>query len=263
MELGIIIAALGLVWAVGWAIFTYLKPRKEKQEKEPQPLKDRAEERPSEISLEKSNIPHLRNRNFTGREIILTDLRKALSSGKPAALTQAISGLGGIGKTQIALEYAYRHQSDYDVVWWVRAEKPETLAADYASLARARNLPEKDEQEQQIIVEAVRRWLGQNKNWLLVFDNAQAPEDIRDYLPKEPVGHILITSRHQSWRGTASPITIKKWPREESVVFLCKRTGQKDEDGANAVADALDDLPLALAQAGAASPRSRYQPEVG
>jgi hypothetical protein len=79
------------------------------------------------------NIPHGRNPNFTGRVELLDALERALASTQAAALTQAIHGLGGVGKTQLAVEYAYRHAVEYELVWWVRAEEPATLAADYAS----------------------------------------------------------------------------------------------------------------------------------
>ncbi|HKS40887.1 MAG TPA: toll/interleukin-1 receptor domain-containing protein, partial [Blastocatellia bacterium] len=107
------------------------------------------------------NIPHIRNRNFTGREEELKELRASLNAGETAALVQprAISGLGGVGKTQLAVEYAYRHGTDYDFVWWIRSEDPATLVNDYASLAAELGLPEKDEKEQHIIVEAVKKWL--------------------------------------------------------------------------------------------------------
>jgi tetratricopeptide (TPR) repeat protein len=197
------------------------------------------------------NIPHLRNPNFTGRESLLTQLRTALTSGQPAALTQAISGLGGVGKTQLAVEYAYCYVAEYDVVWWVRAEEPATLAADYAGLAGPLDLPQKDEPDQRVVVEAVRRWLGQNAGWLLVFDNAPGPAQVRDYLPQAATGHVLVTSRNPAWRGVASPLTVQVLERPESVDFLLKRTGQADEEAADALADALGDLPLALEQAGA------------
>jgi len=197
------------------------------------------------------NVPHLRNPNFTGRERLLAELRAALTSGQPAALTQAISGLGGVGKTQLAVEYAYRYAADYDVVWWVRTEEPATLAADYASLAGPLDLPQKDEPDQRVVVEAVRRWLGRNAGWLLVFDNAPGPMELRDYLPQAATGHVLITSRNPSWRGVASPLSVQVLERAESVGFLLKRTGQADEEVADALADALGDLPLALEQAGA------------
>lgn len=73
------------------------------------------------------NIPHRRNPNFTGREELLTYLRDALTSGTPAALTQSMHGLGGIGKTQLALEYTYRHKADYDIVWWVPFRRTQHL----------------------------------------------------------------------------------------------------------------------------------------
>jgi len=197
------------------------------------------------------NVPHLRNPNFTGRESLLADLRKALTSGQPAALTQAISGLGGVGKTQLAVEYAYRHAAEYDVVWWVRAEEPATLPSDYAGLAGELGLPEEDAPEQRVVVQAVRRWLGQNAGWLLVFDNAPGPAEVHDYLPQAAMGHVLITSRNPVWRGAASPLTVRVMERPESVDFLLKRTGRADEEAADALAEALGDLPLALEQAGA------------
>ena len=197
------------------------------------------------------NVPHNRNPNFTGREEHLASLKIALSSGKPAALTQAIHGLGGVGKTQLALEYAYRNVAEYDIVWWVRSEEPATLAADYASLAKALELPEKEAADQELIIKAVTQWLGQNPKWLLVFDNAKDRADVNDYLPQGKTGHVLITSRNVNWRGTATLLDVKVLVRKESVDFLLKRTGYTDREVADALADALGDLPLALEQAGA------------
>jgi len=210
-----------------------------------EPLKQ--EKPPGKIS----NIPHPHNPNFTGRVDLFDCLSEALASGERAAFTQtsAITGLGGVGKTQLALEYSYRHADDYQVVWWVRSEEPATLAADYAGLALRLDLPEKGTQDQRVTVEAVRRWLEQNGGWLLVFDNAQAPESLGEYLPKTGKGHVIITSRNPNWGGTAKPLPVDVFSRDESVEFLLSRTGQ--EDGADALADALGDLPLALEQAGA------------
>jgi hypothetical protein len=96
-------------------------------------LRPKSAEPPGKIS----NFPHLRNLNFTGRKDLLEKLHEALASGERAAFTQtsAITGLGGVGKTQLALEYSYHHADEYQVVWWVRSEEPATLAADYAGLA--------------------------------------------------------------------------------------------------------------------------------
>lgn len=197
------------------------------------------------------NVPQRRNPNFTGREEVLSKLADDLNSGQPAALTQTISGLGGIGKTQTALEYAYRNRSEYEAIWWLYAEEADTLAADYASFAAAANLPEKDAQEEQIIIDAVRRWLEQNEKWLFIFDNAQQPKDIHNYLPGESTGHILITSRHQAWGELGSSLSLDTWSRSESVDFLFKRTKDKDRPGAESVAKELGNLPLALEQAAA------------
>jgi len=198
------------------------------------------------------NLPHARNPNFTGREALLAGLRTALTSGQRAALTQAaIHGLGGVGKTQLAVEYAYRHAADYTLVWWVRAEEPVALAADLAALATPLGLPEKDDPEQPVVVAAVRRWLGQHGGWLLILDNAPNPQALRGALPQGGAGHALITSRHEAWRGVASPLLVQEWERPESVAFLQRRTGQDDGAAAAALAEELGHLPLALEQAGA------------
>jgi tetratricopeptide (TPR) repeat protein len=199
------------------------------------------------------NISFHRNPNFTGREQLLTDLRVALTKEKTAALTQpqAIHGLGGVGKTQLALEYAYSFAAEYGLVWWLRAEETVTLATDYAGLAAPLHLPEKDAQDQAAIIRAVRQWLDHNTGWLLVFDNAQQARGLLSYLPHSGSGHVIITSRNPLWDGVASPLKVEVWPRAESIAFLLRRSGTKDEKAADAVAEALGDLPLALEQAGA------------
>ncbi|MGH7455334.1 MAG: TIR domain-containing protein, partial [bacterium] len=177
------------------------------------------------------NVPHLRNPNFTGRSQLLADLRQALTAEKAAALTQtqAVHGLGGVGKTQLALEYAYRYAADYGLVWWLRSEEPATLAADYAGLATALDLPEKEAQEQSAIIKAVRQWLDHHSGWLLIFDNASQAQDLLPYLPQAATGHAIITSRSPHWKGVANPLRVSVWPREESVAFLIRRTGAQGE----------------------------------
>ncbi|HUW64047.1 MAG TPA: FxSxx-COOH system tetratricopeptide repeat protein, partial [Spirochaetia bacterium] len=196
------------------------------------------------------NVPHFRNPNFTGRKALLRKLRTTLVSGRHAAHIRAIAGLGGVGKSQVALEYAYRHTRDYDVVWWIRAEEPATLAIDYAQLATklgllAKDLPQSDH------IAAVRAWLGQNGGWLLIFDNADSPEEIRPYMPQGGTGHILVTSRNPNWKEIAFVMPVEIWEREESVKFLCRRTEQTDKVMASDLAKELGDLPLALEQAAA------------
>ena len=196
------------------------------------------------------NVPHIRNPNFRGREDILSGLRLALSSGEPAAWKQAITGMDGVGKTQLAVEYIYRHKAEYKVIWWIRSEEPATMAADYASLAVDLNLSEKDSKDQTEIVKAVKRWLEHNPSWLLIFDNAQDPGEIRNYLPLGGAGHVIITSRNPLWGGVAKLMPAHVFDRAESIAFLCKRTGQEDRKASDALADELGDLPLALEQAG-------------
>ena len=197
------------------------------------------------------NIPHLRNPNFTGREELLTNLREALTSEKTAAITQAqaIHGLGGVGKTQLATEYAYRFGSEYEIVWWMRSEEPTTLAADYATLASKLNLQERDTPDQSVVVAAVRNWLNHNGRWLLVFDNARQSQDIRSYLPQAKTGHIIITSRGTEWDEVVRPFKISRFERPESIDYLCGRTKDDDRKAADELAEEVGDLPLALAQA--------------
>lgn len=197
------------------------------------------------------HVFHPRNPNFTGREKLLTDLNYALDLGKTTALTQtrAVHGLGGVGKTQLATEYAYRNQSNYGVVWWVRSEDSATLGADYAGLAAKLGLEERNEQDQTVIVEAVRRWLEGNSGWLLIFDNVVEQKDLGQYLPRGGgKGHIIITSRNPNWGQLAEPLEVQPFDRRESIHYLLKRTKSKNNKAAAKVADVLGDFPLALAQ---------------
>jgi len=210
----------------------------------------RSEDRPPFPGLPPHwNVPHNRNPNFTGRGDLLTALHEQLNSGEATAVTQAIKGLGGVGKTQLAVEYAYRHRDDYEIVWWVRSEEPAKLAADYAGLAE--HLGIEQEQDQKKVIAAVRQALQQRGRWLLVFDNVPEPKDVKGYIPQGGSGHVIVTSLYQAWGGVAKPLSVEVFERPQSVEFLCKRTGQCDSDSADAVAQACGDLPLALECAGA------------
>src|SRR5436305_11917331 len=117
------------------------------------------------------HVPYQRNPYFTGREDVLIGLHRALQVDATVALShaQGISGLGGIGKTQTALEYAYRYGAEYDAVFWVRADSRSALIASLVELAHVLKLAQRDEPDQQIIVEAVLRWLHLHPNWLLIY----------------------------------------------------------------------------------------------
>ena len=197
------------------------------------------------------NIPYRQNPYFTGRKGLLETLHKTLTTGHTTALTQpqAITGLGGIGKTQTAIEYAYQHRKEYQVIWWLRAEESATLAADYAQLAIELDLPEQEAIEQVIQIQAVRRWLEQHTGWLLIFDNAEEQEDIYNYVPQIGQGQVLITSRNPIWDGLGTTLSVEVMQSEEALVFLAKRTGDPDPQAAATLAKTLGYLPLALEQA--------------
>ena len=189
-----------------------------------------------------------RNPHFTGREDILEALYANLNNNQGAVLTQAIQGLGGIGKTQLALEYAFRYRSEYGTVWWINAEEVQSIAAGFSALARKLGIPEQQEQER--VIEAVKETLRQREHWLLIFDNVTEEAEVLPFIPGAGSGDILVTSRSNLWRQL-SPLNVSTWKREESVVFLNTRTQRDDDHGAGQIADALGDLPLALEQAAA------------
>ncbi len=211
------------------------------------------------------NIPYRRNPFFTGREDILTTLHNQLQTGKPAALTQpqAINGLGGIGKTQTAVEYAYRHRDEYHPILWATAATRESLIADFVKIATLLNLPEQNAQKQDRAVAAVKHWLSSNKDWLLILDNADDLEMASDFLPIEYTGHILLTTRAQFTGTIANGIDLEKMDLAEGTLLLLRRARVLAKDAqldqvnseeratAEAIVKVLDGLPLALDQAGA------------
>ncbi|MBL4826186.1 MAG: tetratricopeptide repeat protein [Spongiibacteraceae bacterium] len=197
------------------------------------------------------NVPYNRNPHFTGRDGLIEHLAQMLSSGKPAALNQALSGLGGVGKTQLAVEYCFRYSTDYECIWWLRSEDAETLASDYAALATELQLEGCENQSEGFIIQAVRRELDNRHHYLLIFDNVEEPESLQGYLPQGPQRQIMITSRKQSWSAIATAIDICTFERSESVAFLAKRSGETNPQAANTLAKVLGDLPLALEQAAA------------
>jgi tetratricopeptide (TPR) repeat protein/transcriptional regulator with XRE-family HTH domain len=211
------------------------------------------------------NVPYRRNPFFTGREEILAHLYTALRSSKAAALTQtqAISGLGGIGKTQIAVEYAYRYRDHYQAIFWINASTRDALSADFVKLAALLDLPEQQEQDQDIVARAVRRWLTTHTRWLLILDNVDNLEMIVDFLPAHGTGDVLLTTRLQALGTFAQSIEVEKMGLDEGVMFLLRRTKviapgtsldpatKESQAQAAEVVAALDGLPLALDQAGA------------
>jgi tetratricopeptide (TPR) repeat protein len=207
------------------------------------------------------NVPYRRNPDFTGRDELLGSLAEALAGRGTAAVTRVLQGAGGIGKTSLVVEYAYRYRSRFDTVWWVRAEQVATLLGDLTDLAVALSLADPEEASQQLAVAAVRRWLDDHDRWLLVLDNAGAPDTptglevplarLVDLLPQVIHGQVLVTSRDASWEDYAALAELEVFTREEAIGFLLVRSGATDEQAAEEVAELLGWLPLALEQAGA------------
>ncbi|WP_182876981.1 FxSxx-COOH system tetratricopeptide repeat protein [Microbispora sp. H10670] len=195
------------------------------------------------------------NKNFTGRDDLLRRLRADLMTETTAAvLPHALHGLGGVGKTQLAMEYAHRFRQAYDLVWWIPADQPMLVKSSLAGLAREMKLPSAVSGGIEDAVEAVRDALRRGDpygRWLLIFDNADDPEQINDIIPRGP-GHVLITSRNHSWQGVVDTVTVDVFERAESKEFLLRRVQRGlSEEQADRLAEALGDLPLALEQAGA------------
>jgi hypothetical protein len=195
-----------------------------------------------------------RNKNFTGREGILEQLREGLASDVTAVVPTALQGFGGVGKTQVAIEYAWRYAREYDLVWWISADQPVLVRSSLAALAPHLRLPSAGaagiEDAASAVLEALRR--GQPyKRWLLIFDNADQPEDITDIIPRGP-GHVLITSRNHRWESVVDIVPVDVFSPKESVEFLTRRVPKGvSEDEASKLAEELGHLPLALEQAAA------------
>ncbi|PWK83652.1 ATP/maltotriose-dependent transcriptional regulator MalT [Lentzea atacamensis] len=195
----------------------------------------------------------LRNPDFVGRKALLEGLRqRLLEPGTAAVLPEALHGMGGVGKSQVAVEYVYRHAAEYDVVWWISAEHPAQITAGLVELAKRMGLPAGQAADAAVpaVLEALRRGEEPYSRWLLVFDNADRPETVRQFFPAGS-GHVLITSRNSEWASIARPVGVDLFTRAESKQLLTRRGGQLTDADADRLAEALGDLPLAIEQAAA------------
>ncbi|WP_338702378.1 FxSxx-COOH system tetratricopeptide repeat protein [Streptomyces sp. Q6] len=198
------------------------------------------------------NVPP-KNPNFTGREILLEAVEEQLRQKETAAvLPHALHGMGGVGKSQIAIEYVYRHSAEYNVIWWVPSERESLILASLAELAGVLGL--NTGPQANTAVPAVQEALRTGKphdNWLLIFDNAEDIDAVRAYFPSGGPGKIIVTSRNRDWERVATPLSVDVFDRSESIALLQRRAPDLSDQDADQLAEALGDLPLAIEQAGA------------
>jgi tetratricopeptide (TPR) repeat protein len=206
------------------------------------------------------SIPFPPNRFFTGRDEALLNLYTNFKDGERI---QALVGLGGIGKTQTAFEFAHRYHDNYSEVFWVRANTQESIVKDVVAIAELLDLKEKDAQDQGEAVAAVKQWLETNTGWLLILDNADELAIVEEYFLDRTSGHILLTTRAQNAGAIAMRNVLKKMTPQEGAFFLLKKTEilKKKETldsisseiciDAEALSKELDGIPLALDQAAA------------
>jgi tetratricopeptide (TPR) repeat protein len=194
-----------------------------------------------------------RNKNFTGRSELLAQLRPSDGNQVTLVVPTTLHGLGGVGKTALAVEYAHRYQSDYDLVWWIPSDQPMLIASTLARLAPHLDLPAANATGSVEAVEAVMDALRRGDpvdRWLLIFDNAPQPEEVMRFVPDGP-GHVIITSRNVEWGGVAQTLSVGVFGRTESREFLGRKVPGISPQDADLLADAVGDLPLALDHAGA------------
>ncbi len=212
---------------------------------EPVPDQDGGPRLPGVLPSVWGEVPG-RNEAFTGRDAMLVQLREGLQ-GTGRSVINALHGAGGVGKTQLAVEYAWRFAGGYDAVWWVNAEQTDRIDEQYTALATALRLVD-PATPVGAAVEALRGWCRGRCGWLVVLDNATTAADIAPWRLPGP-GHVLVTSRDPHWPEMATTVEVDVFSRTESVALLRAHLPALPEVDADRLADALGDLPLALAQA--------------
>jgi|GEM_PF-7000384 len=196
-----------------------------------------------------SNLPSLRNSYFTGRTKVIAAIRQNFQAKKSVY----ISGMGGVGKSSVALEYAYKHKDDYDVIWWLNAGDHTEIQNGFKEFAIRKNLINSDEQnEEAVILRKVQEWLNTHQRWLFIYDNADEKgfkEWLGQYLSRSGTGDVIVTTRCRYFSEGVT-IVLDEFDKSEALEFLKKRTGRVDVK-AKDLADCLGYFPLALEQAAA------------
>ncbi|MFC0528943.1 FxSxx-COOH system tetratricopeptide repeat protein [Phytohabitans kaempferiae] len=200
--------------------------------------------------------PH-RNPGFTGRAEVLK-LIETRMVGEPWQ-PLILYGLGGVGKTQLAVEYLHRHADKYDLVWWITAEERSQATASLAALGERQDWPISRDMGQTVSMVLSRLEAG-GLRWLIIFDNAGSPDDLLSLVPTMG-GHVIVTTRDAAWLDRGRPVEVDVFTRRESIELLRARGHEIDFDDADQLADRLGDLPLALEQVAAmqSATRTRVQ----
>jgi tetratricopeptide (TPR) repeat protein len=199
--------------------------------------------------------PYAPNPFFVGRDAILCQLHRAFTQGERPAVVQAVNGLGGVGKTQVAVEYAHRYRGDYQDILWVRTEDPALLVSDFARLALDLGLIRQPSADVAGDARRTLRELNGPVSRLLILDNAPDEEAVRAWLPVTGKCRTVITSRFTSWSPAVRAIDVGALEPDAARDFLVRRTGLADSEAnqrcADRLAEELGCLPLALEQAAA------------
>lgn len=212
------------------------------------------------------NVPRRHNAYFTGRSTVLDQLYEAFNVENDVGMIspQAITGLGGMGKTQVAAEYAYRFRAEYQAVLWVRADTRENLQADFVAIARQLKRPQELLQDQASLIQTMSEWFRSQSGWLLIFDNVDNPDLVGPFLPGAALGHILATTRAGAVAAWVSqPLRLEELETDAGALCILRRASLLSEQqqlrdasparvkAARQLADMMKGLPLALEQVGA------------
>jgi tetratricopeptide (TPR) repeat protein len=203
-----------------------------------------------------SNIPVRVPTHFMGRNEALTEIEWGLREDAGRVAITALHGLRGVGKTTLAAAYAERHRGDYRATWWIQSQTEATMRADMVALGVRLEWVRVDEKEEPALAKVMERLRHEGEGILLIFDNALDADVLKPYLPRGGLSRVLVTSNSHAWRGVATPVEIRVWPKEIGANYLIARTGRDDERApAEVLSEALGGLPLAHEQAAAYTER--------